>query len=137
MSLINDVRDELKSLDLSRKSLTSFVIVILVAATIGWYFLYQSTVAGILFPVLMIYLIAGWFFNPILKPFYLIWMSLAFTLGWFMSRLLLSVVYYVILTPIGFFLRMTGKTFLEKSFNKNADSYWIKKTNKIDYTKMS
>jgi len=60
----------------------------------------------------------------ILKPFYLVWMNFAVVLGWLMTRLILGLLFYVIVSPIGLISRLFGKEFLELkniSFNR---SYW-------------
>lgn len=64
---------------------------------------------------------------PVFKPIHIGWMKLAFVLGWFMTRVILSVFYYLILTPIGLFLRITGKDLLDRKINLDAKSYWIKR----------
>jgi len=64
---------------------------------------------------------------PVFKPIHIGWMKLAFVLGWFMTRVILSVFYYLILTPIGLILRVTGKDLLDKEINRDAKSYWIKR----------
>jgi hypothetical protein len=73
----------------------------------------------------------------ILKPLNKIWMTLAVVLGWFMSRLILFILFYIVITPIGFFLRIAGKDFLNLRTDKNSDSYWEKREKrvkeKIDY----
>ena len=73
----------------------------------------------------------------ILKPLNKIWMILAVILGWFMSRLILFSLFYIVITPIGFFLRIAGKDFLNLRTDKNSDSYWEKREKtvkeKIDY----
>jgi len=67
----------------------------------------------------------------ILKPLNKIWMSLAVILGWFMSRVILFILYYVIITPIGIFLKLIGKDFLKLKINKSSKSYWEKREKKI------
>ncbi len=73
----------------------------------------------------------------ILKPLNKIWMTLAVILGWFMSRLILFILFYIVITPIGVFLRIAGKDFLNLRTDKNSDSYWEKREKtvkeKIDY----
>ncbi len=73
----------------------------------------------------------------ILKPLNKNWMTLAVILGWFMSRLILFILFYIVITPIGFFLRIAGKDFLNLRTDKNSDSYWEKREKrvkeKIDY----
>ena len=65
----------------------------------------------------------------VLKPVYWIWMIFAIILGWFMTRLILSLLFYVIFTPIGLTLRFFGKQFLELRWDKSKESYWNFKTN--------
>ena len=65
----------------------------------------------------------------VLKPVYLIWMIFAIILGWFMTRLILSLLFYIIFTSIGLTLRFFGKKFLELRWDKSKDSYWNFRTN--------
>lgn len=58
-----------------------------------------------------------------MKPIYLAWMALATVLGYFMSRLLLSVIFYLVLTPIGLVRRALGKRPLDLKLG-DRDSYW-------------
>ncbi len=73
----------------------------------------------------------------ILKPLNKIWMTLAVILGWFMSRIILIVLFYLIITPIGFLLKIAGKDFLNLQSDNDKNSYWEirekKVTEKIDY----
>lgn len=137
MSLINDVREELQKLEYSSKKINSFIFIMLVATAVAWYFWFPEKYANIYAAAALVYFVSGLFYYKIVSPFYTAWMGLAFVLGWFMSRFLLALIYYLILTPIGLILKVSGKVLLEKSFDENANSYWIRKTNKIDYTKMS
>ena len=76
---------------------------------------------------------AGFFFltglaaYPVLKPVYIGWMMFAFVLGWINTRIILGVFFYLILTPIGLFLRLTGKDLLDKRLDRTAKTYWIKR----------
>jgi len=64
---------------------------------------------------------------PLLKPVYTLWMLFAFALGWINTRVLLGVFFYLVMTPLGFVLRLSGKDLLDESIDKNAASYWIKR----------
>ncbi|MBM3251491.1 MAG: hypothetical protein FJZ11_01740 [Candidatus Omnitrophica bacterium] len=68
------------------------------------------------------------FLNPVmLKPVYFLWMRLAFILGWLNSRLILIIIFYLVFTPIGIVLRLTGKDLLSIKIEKNKVSYWKKR----------
>jgi len=60
----------------------------------------------------------------ILKPIYWIWMIFATILGWFMTRVILSLLYYGIMCPIGLISRLLGKQFLDLKWNKKDSTYW-------------
>ena len=64
-----------------------------------------------------------------LKPFYWIWMIFAIILGWVMTRVILSLLFYVVFTPIGLILRFFGKQFLELRWDNSKESYWNFRTN--------
>ncbi len=70
-----------------------------------------------------VFLILGLMAPMILKPFYLIWMIFAVILGWVMTRVILSMLFYLILTPIGLITRFLGEDFLSLK-RVNSGSYW-------------
>jgi multisubunit Na+/H+ antiporter MnhG subunit len=61
---------------------------------------------------------------PIMKPVHIAWMTLAFGLGWFNTRLLLGAFFYLILTPIGVLMRLLGKDLLNERIVRSEKSYW-------------
>ena len=65
----------------------------------------------------------------VLKPVYWIWMIFAIILGWIMTRVILSLLFYVVFTSIGLTLRFFGKQFLELRLDKSKESYWNFRTN--------
>ena len=60
----------------------------------------------------------------VLKPVYWIWMIVGIILDWFMTRVILSLLFYVVFTPIGLILRFFGKQFLELRWDNSKESYW-------------
>jgi hypothetical protein len=69
----------------------------------------------------------GLFFPGGLRWPYLGWMTLAVVLGFFVSRALLVLVYYGIVTAVGLGGRLAGKVFLEK-IDRNRSTYWHDKS---------
>ena len=60
-----------------------------------------------------------------LKTIYIGWMALAFTLGFLMSNVILVLVFFLLVTPIGLLARLFQKDFLLRKWDKPAGSYWI------------
>lgn len=55
-------------------------------------------------------------------PLYWAWMSVAFVVGNIMSRVLVTLFYFGMITPYGLLMRMTGRDRLE--LRGGAESYW-------------
>ena len=51
------------------------------------------------------------------------WMVFAAILGWIMTRVILSLVFYLIITPIGLLTKLLGEDFLALK-RGDSDSYW-------------
>ncbi len=78
----------------------------------------------------LIFAVGGAVCYPLMKPIYTGWMLFAFVLGWINTRVLLGVFFYVVMTPIGLFLRARGKDLLDEKVDRDAASYWIKRERK-------
>ena len=61
-----------------------------------------------------------------LKYVYIAWMALAFTLGFVMSNVILTLFFFLFVTPIGLLARLFQKDFLARKWDKRAASYWIR-----------
>jgi hypothetical protein len=63
-------------------------------------------------------------YPQVLVPLQKVWMTLALLMGWVMSRVILGILFFAVITPIAIFLRLTGKRFMELKIDKSAKSYW-------------
>lgn len=62
-----------------------------------------------------------------LKWVNLVWMTLAIMLGAVVSTILLSLLFYLVVTPIGILARATGQDFLSRKLEPSAVTYWIRR----------
>jgi hypothetical protein len=98
---------------------------------------FLAAIFGVLFPLLGSKAIPTWpwvcasiillpsLFKPeILKGIYIPWMKLGSILGWINTRIILSVLFYGLITPIGLILRLFGYNALEPKFDNSATSYF-------------
>lgn len=60
----------------------------------------------------------------ILKPVYWLWMVLSIVLGWIMTRVILILLFYLVVTPIGLISRIFGNRFLDLQWDRSKTSYW-------------
>ncbi len=58
------------------------------------------------------------------KPVYVAWMIAAFPIGWTISHLLLGAIFYLLITPIGLVMRVTGYDPMNRKFDPEATTYW-------------
>lgn len=56
-------------------------------------------------------------------PFYWFWMGIAFVLGNIMSRVVILLIYYGVITPMGFAARLSGRDKLQLK-KRAVQSYW-------------
>lgn len=71
------------------------------------------------------FLIIALYFPVALKWFYIIWVKLGEYVGAVVSRIILALVFFLVVTPIGFVMRLSGKDLLNKKTDKIISSYWI------------
>jgi hypothetical protein len=72
----------------------------------------------------IILVITGAVIPSILKPVQKAWMTLALLMGWVMTRVFLSVLFYLAITPVGLLLRLMGKDLLDERLEPQKQSYW-------------
>lgn len=142
MSWIEDVRLELKELDSSPKSLRKFAFLVGVIVLVISFWLSLRYFSPFIYYFLgiigMVLIVMGVFFQKGLKGIYKLWMGLAFAIGWVVSRILLMIIFYFVIMPIGLAARIFGKEFLDKEPRSRKDSYWVERdaSRKANYEKM-
>ena len=77
--------------------------------------------------IAIIFLVLGLINSKILTPLNKLWFKFGILLGKILSPVIMAVIFFLVVTPIGLFMRMIGKDLLNLKFNKNK-SYWIKKS---------
>jgi formate-dependent nitrite reductase membrane component NrfD len=63
----------------------------------------------------------------ILTRFYKIWMKFGEFIGGIMSKIMMTILYFGIFTPVSIFLKIIGKDLLDKKIDKSRTSYWIER----------
>jgi hypothetical protein len=123
-------KEEFKHIKESKKDLRKFGLtvggVILAIGLVLFYFekssaIYFAVTGGLL-------ILFGTLFPNILKPINKIWMSLAIILGFIMSRVILTILFYLVLTPIALLAKLVGKKFMILKYDKSAKSYWERRS---------
>mgnify|MGYP001399168270 FL=1 len=75
----------------------------------------------------LIFLILGLINSKILTPLNKIWFKFGIFLGKFISPIVMGIIFFLVVTPIGLIMKILKKDLLNLKFNKDR-SYWIEKT---------
>jgi membrane-bound ClpP family serine protease len=131
------IKEEIKNINSSNSELRKFGItvggVLVIVGMILLYFdkasyPYFIGIGGVL-------ILFGLIFPKALLPIQKFWMALAVVLGFIMTRVILSILFYLVITPIGLIAKLFRKDFLDRKFEKKKDTYWNFRTLK-DYEKI-
>jgi hypothetical protein len=119
--------EEIKSIKSGKKELRQFAIIIAIAFGLLGIMLWWrgKTYYSYIFIIAVAVALSGLTLPAALKPFHKIWMTISILMGWLMTRVILIILFYAILTPIGVLGRLCGKDFLDITVNKDAPSYWV------------
>jgi len=103
---------------------TGAIIVVLFAAFFPWLFdaatmpIWPWVLAGLLWvPALLV--------PGALRPVYTTWMKIGNTIGWVNTRIILGVLFYAVVLPMGLIMRLFGKDPMSRKYDKSALSYRI------------
>ncbi|MCG3175929.1 MAG: hypothetical protein MOGMAGMI_00866 [Candidatus Omnitrophica bacterium] len=133
--MIREILQDLAALKSGRKELREFAWTMAIASGLlaAWLAWRHPSPAVIVLVALGIVLVSCGTLRPeLLAPVRRVWMGLAFVLGFFMSRMILAVCYYLVITPIGLITRATGKDFLSRKMDPQTSTYWTQRQNAED-----
>jgi len=125
--------DEIKNIVSTKKKAQKFglqigTMLILIAALLiilhKNYFYYLMISGGIL-------ILLGFVFPKSLVLPNKFWMTFGVLLGYFTSRIILFVLFYLIITPMSLMAKLAGKDFLDEKIDKQQKSYWNKREYKV------
>lgn len=125
--------EEIKDIKSTRKELKEFgltigIILVILGAVALWR---EKGISAYFLGAGALLITLGFLLPGVLKPFQKIWMSFSIIIGFFVSRFILSVLFYAVLTPIGLFMRLFGKDVLDQRIDKARESYWHDRTSEI------
>ncbi len=84
--------------------------------------------------VSIVFLILGLLNSKILTPLNNIWFKFGLVLGKIISPIIMAIIFFFVVSPIGLFMRLIKKDLLNLKYNKNK-SYWIEKNEPVSKMK--
>ena len=95
-----------------------------------WTLMHNESLRFWAIPISMIFFILGLLNSKLLSPLNLIWIKFGELLGRIIAPIVMAIIYFIIVTPIGLFMRLIGRDLLKLKFLKN-NSYWTKREKNI------
>ena len=81
-------------------------------------------------PISVIFLVLGLLNSKLLNPLNIVWVKFGELLGRIIAPIVMALIYFIIVTPIGLFMRLIGKDLLNLKFSK-VNTFWIKREKKV------
>ena len=79
----------------------------------------------------LIFLILSLMNSKLLTPLNQLWSRFGLLLGNIVAPIVMGLVFFLVVTPVGIVMRIMGKDLIRKKLNKNNKSYWIKREKPI------
>ena len=75
----------------------------------------------------LVFLVLGVLNSKFLTPLNKLWFKFGILLGSIVSPIVMGMVYFIVVTPTGIFMRLLGKDLLKTSKEKHTSTYWMKR----------
>ena len=95
-----------------------------------WFFLEDGKIIFWALALAFIFLFVAFLKKELLKPLNIAWIKLGEVLGKIIAPLVMALIFFFILTPLSFIIRIFGKDLLKLKLSKD-NSYWIKREKNI------
>ena len=125
--------EEIKNIKSEKRDLRNFgitfgVVLGILAGALWWK---EKDTYSIFTILSLVFFFFGFVLPTLLKPLQKAWMALAVVLGFFMTKVILSILFYLVFTFIGLGGRLFGKQFLDLNIDDSKKSYWVYKQKKL------
>ena len=87
------------------------------------------------FIISVCFLILGVVNSKILTPFNKLWFKFGLLLGAIIAPIVMGFIFFLVVTPIAFIMKLVGKDLLKRKYNKLSKTYWIEREKKIETMK--
>ena len=60
----------------------------------------------------------------VLRPVWVVLMVVNYPIGWVVTHVVMALIFYLVVTPVGVIMRLTGRDPMERAFDRSAKTYW-------------
>lgn len=119
------------------RELRQFAVIFFLFCVVVALIAYSADSANVAATVLAIGVLTGaigYMRVAFVRPIYLGWMYAAYPIGWVVSHTVLAIVFYLLVTPVGWLMRRLRYDPLERQFHPSAKTYWTPIQAQVDKT---
>ena len=116
----------------ARRFAVILAIILLGFAGLSWWKAHPGRATGLAIAAGIVPIIAFAAF-PLWLKFFRLWMKFAEVLSWVMTRVILTVFFFGILTPVGLVMKLFGKAPMDLKWKDGRETYWFDK-GETEYT---
>jgi hypothetical protein len=131
MNIIEDIKSEIRAVqrEPSSRDLTILALLFLMlgAAVGGYQLLWKGAASGWYWIIAGVVLCLSRLITPLFRQLYSLWLAFSVILGYFVSRIVLTIIFFLVITPMALIFRVIGKDPMERKLDRKATSYWSKK----------
>ncbi|MFC1836935.1 SxtJ family membrane protein [Thermodesulfobacteriota bacterium] len=138
MKIIREIKEEYKAIykEPTSRDLTILALLLLaILSVIGMYkLLWSESHSGYYWIGVGAVLCASRLITPFFRQFYKVWIGFSVTVGYFISRVIMTLVFVLALLPTSLIMRLLGKDPMDRKWDPDAESYWIKREPQEDFS---
>ena len=108
--------------------LVFFIIFVIVSL---WPLTYEGPIRIWTVIISLVFLILGFMNSKLLTPLNKLWFKFGMILGAIVVPVVMGVVFFLVVTPIGLVMKIMGRDLLNKKYDKKKRTYWIKRDTSI------
>jgi hypothetical protein len=131
MNPIAEIRDEIKATykkpttrDLNILAALFLVLPGLIGSYVLWW---KGSDSGYYWMAAGIILCLARLSTPLFVQIHRVWIGFSITLGYFVSRVLLTIIFFIVILPTGLLMRLFGKDPMDRKLDPDVPSYWVKR----------
>ena len=125
------ISEEIKNIKSEKRELKRFGLALGIVSLlwIGFFSWHRKSCYPFLFVLPGVLLFSAYVYPFALSLPSRVFKAIFIIVNWIITRLVLCILFYFVITPISIIYRLFGKKFLDLKFNKSIDSYWILREN--------
>jgi len=59
------------------------------------------------------------------RPLFVLFNHIGYPIAWFVAHVVVTFIFFVVVTPVGLLMRVLGHDPLERTFDQSASTYWV------------